>query len=383
MLLLGGCTTLALIFKFLIAEKFASFYSFDWCKGDVNCLGNSAVYRFSAAMSAYFGITAVWAKFSPSFHLEQWHWKLFSAAGLVVGMFLIPAQTMAGYAWFARVASVAFLVLQIVILIDLAYNIHEYIVDKKMNAYGGGSSAWWPVLYLTMGFGFCAASIAGLSVLYALWPACALNLFFQTLTLIVGTVLVLLSILNVVGRGLLVPSVIFAYATLLCWQAVSNNPRESCNSFAQSTGTVSPGQLVLSLLVTSASLLYATYSAASSAPDLFRGAKTEENNKADAEIEAGRQQQQQPEGEEKAHKASFYSFFYVCCFLGSVYMAMLLTNWGTSDGSSNAANLEMSDLSMWVKIAAQWLTFLLYTWTLVAPLIFPDRDFSRAVSGPA
>ena len=31
--------------------------------------------------------------------------------------------------------------------------------------------------------------------------------------------------------------------------------------------------------------------------------------------------------------------------------------------------------SMWMQIVAQWAMFLLYEWTLVAPLIFPDRDW--------
>ena len=31
---------------------------------------------------------------------------------------------------------------------------------------------------------------------------------------------------------------------------------------------------------------------------------------------------------------------------------------------------------MWVKLGAQWVTGLLYMWTLLAPALFPDRDFS-------
>jgi hypothetical protein len=31
---------------------------------------------------------------------------------------------------------------------------------------------------------------------------------------------------------------------------------------------------------------------------------------------------------------------------------------------------------MWVRIVSQWLVWGLYTWTLVAPLCCPHRDFS-------
>ena len=33
-------------------------------------------------------------------------------------------------------------------------------------------------------------------------------------------------------------------------------------------------------------------------------------------------------------------------------------------------------ITMWLNIAAQWALFLLYEWTLVAPLLYPGRDFS-------
>ena len=32
--------------------------------------------------------------------------------------------------------------------------------------------------------------------------------------------------------------------------------------------------------------------------------------------------------------------------------------------------------SVWVKVVSQWVTAALYMWTLVAPLVLPDRDFS-------
>lgn len=32
--------------------------------------------------------------------------------------------------------------------------------------------------------------------------------------------------------------------------------------------------------------------------------------------------------------------------------------------------------AVWVKICASWTGLLLYLWTLVAPLLLPNRDFS-------
>jgi hypothetical protein len=70
-----------------------------------------------------------------------------------------------------------------------------------------------------------------------------------------------------------------------------------------------------------------------------------------------------------------YSFFHLIFALASMYSAMLLTGWGN-------ANVEEKDIidvgwpSVWVRMCTQWITAALYIWSLVAPQIFPDRDFS-------
>lgn len=40
------------------------------------------------------------------------------------------------------------------------------------------------------------------------------------------------------------------------------------------------------------------------------------------------------------------------------------------------AAMKTSMPSVWVKISSSWLGLALYLWTLVAPLILRDRDFS-------
>jgi len=31
--------------------------------------------------------------------------------------------------------------------------------------------------------------------------------------------------------------------------------------------------------------------------------------------------------------------------------------------------------SLWVKVLSSWMCICIYSWTLLAPAIFPDRDF--------
>jgi len=60
----------------------------------------------------------------------------------------------------------------------------------------------------------------------------------------------------------------------------------------------------------------------------------------------------------------------------SCFYAMSLTGWGSIQSGGNAANPSAGSVSMWMIIASQWLVMALYIWTLVAPRLFPDRDFS-------
>lgn len=68
-----------------------------------------------------------------------------------------------------------------------------------------------------------------------------------------------------------------------------------------------------------------------------------------------------------------YSFFHVIFALASMYIAMLMTGWGT--GAEERDLIDVGWTSVWVKTASMWVTALLYMWTLVAPALFPDREF--------
>lgn len=43
--------------------------------------------------------------------------------------------------------------------------------------------------------------------------------------------------------------------------------------------------------------------------------------------------------------------------------------------SSNLNNLTNSEAAVWIKITSSWMGLLVYIWTLIAPVLFPDRDF--------
>lgn len=68
-----------------------------------------------------------------------------------------------------------------------------------------------------------------------------------------------------------------------------------------------------------------------------------------------------------------YMFFHMIFALASMYSAMLLSGW--TDNAENSDLIDVGWTSVWVRICTEWVTAGLYIWSLVAPLLFPDREF--------
>lgn len=46
--------------------------------------------------------------------------------------------------------------------------------------------------------------------------------------------------------------------------------------------------------------------------------------------------------------------------------------------NSSLETLNANAASMWVKIVSSWLCLALYTWSLIAPIVLPDREFGSS-----
>ena len=54
---------------------------------------------------------------------------------------------------------------------------------------------------------------------------------------------------------------------------------------------------------------------------------------------------------------------------------MLFTSWSAAETFSEW-NLDKGVASLWVKIGCEWAAAAIYLWILIAPLLFPNRDFN-------
>merc|ERR1711916_106261 len=78
---------------------------------------------------------------------------------------------------------------------------------------------------------------------------------------------------------------------------------------------------------------------------------------------------------DSAERRGLFAQVSVVFLLISSYYAMVLTNWATERDGDNVSSQKEGEAAMWLQATAQWICLLMYIWTLVAPDIFPDRDF--------
>lgn len=71
------------------------------------------------------------------------------------------------------------------------------------------------------------------------------------------------------------------------------------------------------------------------------------------------------------------AFFHVMMAVSCMYFGTLLTDWGTaSPEHGDISQYDVGWASAWVKVGTQWSIILMYIWTLIAPTVFPDREFA-------
>ncbi|KAG2425224.1 hypothetical protein HYH02_015051 [Chlamydomonas schloesseri] len=376
--------------------------------------GQQAVYRVSMGNFLFFGcmsLALLGVKHrgdKRDAYLHHGHplaklglWLLFTCLP-----FLFPNEVLNVYSWAARVGSGVFLIIQMIILLDFVQ-----CWNDSWAANGEEDERWlYGLMGLTVvGYGG-TLTLAGL--MYAWFkPAgagsCSLNIGLITLTLLLVVAFSVLSLAPLARQGSIFPSsVIGLYAAYLCFSALQSEPRDyACNGLAHRLTAASGGTLALGMVVTLASVVYAAFRAGSNtslftldgSEDGEGGSAQRQALLADVEgtgsagldgvpdvAEATREAvtggAPKPDAAAAARAEALapvsynYSFFHLIFALASMYIAMLMTGWGSV--AQDKDRIDVGWASVWVKLGAQWVTGLLYMWTLLAPALFPDRDFS-------
>lgn len=398
----------------------------DGCEEDSealqkDCRGNTGVYRVTFFSGLFFIFFGIMSYRNPTFNRKNWSSKYTLYILCVLASIFIPNQPLFLdiYVPIARVGASLFIVFQQLVLIDFAYRWNENWVQKSNEAdfaeFGSGNK-WLQAILAACGILF-TLSFTGLILLWHGFNGCATN---EAFIIVTGVMILLTTVVQLFSEqaSLLTSAVIAIYSTSLLFSAVSKNPNGSCNP---RLGKDDPLGIFIGFALTSLFLLWAGYAAtkvvsadssSTTAHVLETGGVTTDNleyeentsdvalvNDEDAEGSMSQMERPlvsgvitNPESDSdtrNSHRSNRSGTLTITTDVASViwqlntvlalltyWMAMSFTEWGTVSGEGTVANPDSGDVNMWMIISSQWLTFALYFWTIAAPMLFPDRDFS-------
>lgn len=317
---------------------------------------------------------------------KGWGLKLLLWLALVVVSFFIPNQFFIVWGnYIALIGGAIFVVFQLILLIDFAHSWSEECLRKIEIE----QKDHWKYFLVGSTLFLYLASLVLIILAYVFFSSagCSLNQFIITTNLVLN---ILATVLSVHPRiqdanprsGLAQSSFMIIYSTYLISSALTNEPitpdNSQCNPLSQAAGTRTT-TIVMGALFTFFAIVYSTSSAAVQGHSLMTSDSTGEGSVPLLGSEAQQSSDDSddtPADDEKFGVHYSYSFYHLVFCLASMYVAMLLTNWNTfQTQDSTIIVIGRSLASLWVKVASSWVCLLLYVWTLVAPVLIPDREW--------
>ncbi|KAI5995762.1 serine incorporator/TMS membrane protein [Pisolithus orientalis] len=286
------------------------------------------------------------------------------------------------------------------------------------------STSWQCILVGSTAIMYIATiSLTGVLYAYFAGPGCTLNQFFISFNLALCVLITILCVHPAVQErnprsGLAQAGMVAAYCTYLIVSAVSNYGHGTCNPLSRAS-TTRMTTVVLGAVFTFLAIAYSTSRAATQSRALVgKGRKNgsiqlpiDDGTQSEmgvvstqpermespryqallAAVEAGaipasalREDEDEDEDEadtvddERTGTRYNYSWFHVIFAIGAMYVAMLLTDWNVvsqeeGSNSDQIVRIGQSHIAMWMRIVSSWVCMLLYIWSLIAPVLMPDR----------
>ena len=389
------------------------------CGGGGECYGFTSVHRINFALGLFHLILAlllvgVHSTRNPRAGIQNGYWglKIMAWMALVVMTFFIPDGFFVIWGnYVATVGAVIFLLIGLVLLVDFAHSWAETCLEHIEET----DSNFWKTVLVSSTLGMFVGSIALTIIMYIFFAGsgCSMNQTAITLNLIFAIAVSVLSVSPKVQEvnsqaGLAQASMVAIYCTYLTMAAVSAEPDDkNCNPLVRSKGTRT-ASIVLGAIFTFLAIAYTTTRAAiqtsTSSPESSGYAPvsnsrviTEEPSRRTMRIEAVRaavesgslpasaldedwwdsdsdDESGARSGDDERGATKYnYVVFHLIFLLATQWTATLLTMNVQQEDLGDFAPVGRTYFSSWVKIVSAWICYLLYTWTLIAPLVLPDR----------
>ncbi|KAK4099657.1 TMS membrane protein/tumor differentially expressed protein [Parathielavia hyrcaniae] len=404
--------------------------------GDGDCYGWLAVHRINFALGIFHLVMAalmlgVHSSKNPRAAIQNGYWgpKIIAWLGLIVLTFLIPDTFFQFWGnYIAMVCAMLFLILGLVLLVDLAHNWAEYCLAQIEDT----ESRTWRVILIGSTLGMYLASLAMAIVQYIFFASsgCSMNQAAITINLVLWIAISVISVHPTIQEhnpkaGLAQAAMVAVYCTYLTMSAVSMEPDETedrrCNPLVLGQGTRTT-TIVIGAIVTMLTVAYTTTRAATQSLGLGGASSAGQIRLPDAEVDyehdlvvtaqpsARRQMRAEAlrraveegslppdallsddddsssdsgnntnrntrDDDERASTQYSYAMFHVIFFLATAWVATLLTmDWDDEKrGTEDFATVGRTLWASWVKIVSSWVCYAMYIWTLVAPVVLPER----------
>ncbi|KAF9366628.1 hypothetical protein BGX34_011667 [Mortierella sp. NVP85] len=387
---------------------------------DASCYGTLGVQRVGFALTLFHLILSVLLigvhdSRSKRAAIQNGWWgpKVVAWILLVVASFFIPAGFFMFYGnYIALIGASVFILFGLILLVDFAHTWSETCIEKWEQ---DDTNKWQFILVGSTLFMYLGAIVlTGVMYTYFASSGCTKNIFWITFNLILAIVVTALGILPSVQEanpksGLAQSSMVVIYCAYLVLSAVANEPSDGtdCNPLSKARGTRTTSVL-LGAVFTFLAVAYSTSRAAT------QGGKALVNNQSEyaplssdpgvamvtsqpsarrneallAAVESGAlpvsaldedddddDESYDTRDDEKNGCQYNYAFFHVIFAIAAMYISMVLTNWNTFTQSEGEGLILIGQSwpAVWVKIVSSWICYGLYGFSLLAPIIFPDR----------
>lgn len=359
-----------------------------------SCLGLAVVYRLSFVLAVFHFLVGLCCLtrdgFAKIVNEGLWGVKMLIVLGGVAASLFISNDFFIPYAKASLYLSAIFLFVQAVSLIDAFYLWADFWREKFDN----GNNCYGCLLIFTSLLMYAAGTFFVIQGFKNFWVAgCTGSKILILMAIILSVAFVVLIILKFHPTGSIITSgAITIFGVFLFWSALVSNPSQTCNPVYDSKTSMLL-QIAFSFafafscniywaLVTQKSTAYEAAQlpqVSSSEGDEEIDKKIEQEQK-DAKADGGQTNLIKTDGKEQEfieYENNSYIKFHGFMVLFSIYICAVFTNWGHASINSSTWNYEGShtDGPYYIKIAIGIFTFGLYLWTIVAPTLFPDRDF--------
>ncbi len=394
------------------------------------CYGWLAVHRINFALGLFHLIFAglligVRSSKQPRAAIQNGYWgpKIIAWIAFIVLSFFIPNEFFMFWGnYVALIAAMLFLVLGLILLVDLAHSWAEYCLERIEST----DSRVWRFVLIGSTMGMYVASLAMTIVQYIFFArsGCTMNQTAITINLLFVVAVSLISVHPTIQEynpkaGLAQGAMVAVYCTYLTMSAVSMEPDDTddkrCNPLVLAQGTRTTS-VVIGAIVTMLTVAWTTTRAATQTlalgssrggvrlpeddddshdlvtqqpsarremrAEALRRAVEEGSLPADALLSDDDDDSDAGAGhsgdDERGSTQYSYTGFHIIFFLATAWVATLLTmNIETATKDGDFATVGRTLWATWVKIISSWVCYGMYIWTLVAPVVLPDRfDFS-------